>query len=72
MMVLNIQIIMGYQRLLKSFDLICEKGINNSNKTSKRIHNSFEQNLSKTIFKIMHDPRTFESLSDFSESTSNI
>ena len=34
--------------------------------------NSFEQNLSKTIFKIMHDPRTFESLSDFSESTSNI
>ena len=57
-MALNIQIIMGYQRLLKSFD--CEKGINNSNKTSKRIHNSFEQNLSKTIFKIMHDPRTFE------------
>ena len=60
MMALNIQIIMEYQRLLKSFDLNCQKEINNPNKTSKRIHNSFEQNLSKTIFKIMHDPRTFE------------
>ena len=60
MMALNIQIIMEYQRLLKLFNLNCEKGDSLINKTSKRIHNSFEQNLSKTIFKIMHDPRTFE------------